>query len=41
MALNDLKLIDSLQKLQKAFKNYKDDLNSEDQSSPDFIKAYS
>lgn len=40
MALNDLKLVDSLQKLQKSYKNLKDDLNT-DPSSIKFMNAMS
>ena len=40
MALNDLKLVDSLQKLQKSYKNLKDDLNA-DPGSIKFMNAMS
>ena len=40
MALNDLKLVDSLQKLQKSYKNLKDDLNA-DPGSMKFMNAMS
>lgn len=41
MALNDLKLVDSLQKLQKSYKNLKDDLKNPDPGSIDFMNAMS